>query len=144
MGLVFQDPMTRLNPLMTVGGHLLDTFAAHRPAMGHQERTDRAKHLLEQVAKAAAKVTGVLKPSLVTSGSTTALTAAVRATGASPTGLVDVYYRGKRVRTGMVLVDGKVRTTFRPTVVGRHAVRIVYRGSNGVTAGETTLHLRVR
>ncbi len=97
-----------------------------------------------KVAKAAAKVTGVLKPSLVTSGSTTALTAAVRATGASPTGLVDVYYRGKRVRTGMVLVDGKVRTTFRPTVVGRHAVRIVYRGSNGVTTGETTLHLRVR
>ena len=26
VGLVFQDPMTRLNPLMTVGGHLLDTL----------------------------------------------------------------------------------------------------------------------
>ena len=49
VGLVFQDPMTRLNPLMTVGGHLLDTFAAHRPAMGYQERKDRAESLLEQV-----------------------------------------------------------------------------------------------
>ena len=49
VGLVFQDPMTRLNPLMTVGGHLLDTFAAHRPAMGSRERKDRAESLLEQV-----------------------------------------------------------------------------------------------
>ena len=49
VGLVFQDPMTRLNPLMNVGGHLLDTFAAHRPAMGYQERKDRAESLLEQV-----------------------------------------------------------------------------------------------
>ncbi|NKB74953.1 MAG: dipeptide ABC transporter ATP-binding protein [Synechococcus sp. s2_metabat2_7] len=49
VGLVFQDPMTRLNPLMTVGGHLLDTFAAHRPGMGHHERKDRAESLLEQV-----------------------------------------------------------------------------------------------
>ncbi|HGY5553580.1 MAG TPA: ATP-binding cassette domain-containing protein, partial [Prochlorococcus sp.] len=30
VGLVFQDPMTRLNPLMTVGQHLLDTLKAHR------------------------------------------------------------------------------------------------------------------
>ncbi|MEN9214747.1 MAG: ABC transporter ATP-binding protein [Gloeomargarita sp. DG02_4_bins_56] len=30
VGLVFQDPMTRLNPLMTVGQHLLETLRAHR------------------------------------------------------------------------------------------------------------------
>ena len=28
VGLVFQDPMTRMNPLMSVGGHLLDTLRA--------------------------------------------------------------------------------------------------------------------
>lgn len=49
VGLVFQDPMTRLNPLMTVGGHLIDTLAAHRSAMGKQERRERAETLLEQV-----------------------------------------------------------------------------------------------
>ena len=49
VGLVFQDPMTRLNPLMTVGGHLLDTLTAHRPTMGHQARQERAESLLEQV-----------------------------------------------------------------------------------------------
>ena len=27
VGLVFQDPMTRLNPLMTVGEHLVDTLS---------------------------------------------------------------------------------------------------------------------
>ena len=30
VGLVFQDPMTRLNPLMTIGEHLADTLAAHQ------------------------------------------------------------------------------------------------------------------
>jgi len=39
VGLVFQDPMTRMNPLMSVGGHLIDTLRAHRPqtsAAAHQ------------------------------------------------------------------------------------------------------------
>ena len=49
VGLVFQDPMTRLNPLMTVGGHLLDTLSANRPGMNHAERRQRAEELLEQV-----------------------------------------------------------------------------------------------
>ncbi|WP_115125985.1 ABC transporter ATP-binding protein [Synechococcus sp. GEYO] len=49
VGLVFQDPMTRLNPLMTVGGHLLDTLGAHRPGMNDAERLQRAEELLEQV-----------------------------------------------------------------------------------------------
>jgi peptide/nickel transport system ATP-binding protein len=30
VGLVFQDPMTRLNPLMTIGEHLADTLVAHQ------------------------------------------------------------------------------------------------------------------
>ena len=34
VGLVFQDPMTRLNPLMRAGEHLIDTFLAHNPDSG--------------------------------------------------------------------------------------------------------------
>lgn len=49
VGLVFQDPMTRLNPLMTVGGHLLDTLLAHQPGTPDGERLKRAEELLEQV-----------------------------------------------------------------------------------------------
>jgi peptide/nickel transport system ATP-binding protein len=44
-GLVFQDPMTRLNPLMTVGEHLRDTLEAHQ----RQGSLDRARGLLERV-----------------------------------------------------------------------------------------------
>ena len=44
-GLVFQDPMTRLNPLMTVGEHLRDTLEAHRC----QRSLGRAQGLLERV-----------------------------------------------------------------------------------------------
>ena len=49
VGLVFQDPMTRLNPLMTVGGHLLDTLEAHQPEQSLAARRDRACNLLERV-----------------------------------------------------------------------------------------------
>jgi peptide/nickel transport system ATP-binding protein len=49
VGLVFQDPMTRLNPLMTIGEHLADTLAAHRPHWQHQQRRQRAEDLLARV-----------------------------------------------------------------------------------------------
>ena len=48
-GLVFQDPMTRLNPLMTVGTHLLDTLKAHRPDSSDSWRQQRRDELLERV-----------------------------------------------------------------------------------------------
>ena len=50
VGLVFQDPMTRLNPLLTIGEHLRDTLAAHH--FGHGEgsaQRQRARQLLERV-----------------------------------------------------------------------------------------------
>ena len=49
VGLVFQDPMTRLNPLMTIGGHLADTLAAHRPGWRRRRVRQRTVALLEQV-----------------------------------------------------------------------------------------------
>ena len=49
VGLVFQDPMTRLNPLMTVGNHLLDTLRAHRAHQSAASQRQRACELLEQV-----------------------------------------------------------------------------------------------
>ncbi len=49
VGLVFQDPMTRLNPLLTIGEHLADTLAAHRPTWTRRQRRRRAEELLERV-----------------------------------------------------------------------------------------------
>ncbi len=49
VGLVFQDPMTRLNPLMTAGGHLLDTFKAHRPSKSSVWRRRKAEDLFNRV-----------------------------------------------------------------------------------------------
>jgi len=48
-GLVFQDPMTRLNPLLSAGGHLLDTLRAHRPDSTASWRRARANDLLDRV-----------------------------------------------------------------------------------------------
>ena len=49
VGLVFQDPMTRLNPLLTIGEHLADTLAAHRPSDGAKAWRQRATALLQRV-----------------------------------------------------------------------------------------------
>jgi len=49
VGLVFQDPMTRLNPLLSVGEHLSDTLAEHRPSWRRQQVRQRAEELLARV-----------------------------------------------------------------------------------------------
>jgi len=49
VGLVFQDPMTRLNPLLTTRDHLLDLLAAHRPHWSRRWYRHKARDLLEQV-----------------------------------------------------------------------------------------------
>ena len=49
IGLIFQDPMTRLNPLMSIGEHLLDTLYSHRPKESFHWREKRSKELLEKV-----------------------------------------------------------------------------------------------
>ena len=49
VGLVFQDPMTRLNPLLTIGEHLGDTLAQHRPSWKRHQVRLRAEMLLERV-----------------------------------------------------------------------------------------------
>jgi len=49
VGLVFQDPMTRLNPLLTTWDHLLDLLAAHRPRWPRCRYRQKARDLLEQV-----------------------------------------------------------------------------------------------
>jgi peptide/nickel transport system ATP-binding protein len=49
VGLVFQDPMTRLNPLLSIGEHLADTLAQHRPAWKRHQVRVRAQMLLERV-----------------------------------------------------------------------------------------------
>ncbi|MBE9221193.1 ABC transporter ATP-binding protein [Cyanobacterium stanieri LEGE 03274] len=49
IGLVFQDPMTRLNPLMTIGNHCQETLKAHRSDLSSQEIRQRVLDTLELV-----------------------------------------------------------------------------------------------
>ena len=49
IALVFQDPMTRLDPLMTIGDHCLETLQAHRPDLSAQATKERAIQVLETV-----------------------------------------------------------------------------------------------
>jgi peptide/nickel transport system ATP-binding protein len=49
VALVFQDPMTRLDPLMTIGEHCLETLRAHQPHLSRQQAKERAISTLEAV-----------------------------------------------------------------------------------------------
>ena len=49
VALVFQDPMTRLDPLMTIGDHCLETLKAHQPQLSRSEAKKIAIDTLETV-----------------------------------------------------------------------------------------------
>ena len=49
VALVFQDPMTRLDPLMTIGDHCLETIAAHQPQLTKSAAKQLAIETLETV-----------------------------------------------------------------------------------------------
>ncbi|MEQ9550639.1 MAG: ABC transporter ATP-binding protein [Coleofasciculus sp. G3-WIS-01] len=49
VALVFQDPMTRLDPLMTIGDHCLETLQAHQPHLSRSESKQKAIETLEAV-----------------------------------------------------------------------------------------------
>ncbi|MDB9529795.1 ABC transporter ATP-binding protein [Oscillatoria sp. CS-180] len=49
VSLVFQDPMTRLDPLMTIGDHCLETLLAHEPKLSRPVAKARSLAALESV-----------------------------------------------------------------------------------------------
>ncbi len=49
VALVFQDPMTRLNPLMTIGDHCLETIQAHQPHLSKSQAQQKSRETLEAV-----------------------------------------------------------------------------------------------
>ncbi len=49
IAIVFQDPMTRLDPVMTIGDHCLETLRAHEPTLSKLEAKARAIATLEAV-----------------------------------------------------------------------------------------------
>ncbi|MGL5510211.1 MAG: dipeptide ABC transporter ATP-binding protein, partial [Microcoleaceae cyanobacterium] len=49
VALVFQDPMTRLDPLMTIGEHCLETLQAHQANLSKKAAKEKALTILESV-----------------------------------------------------------------------------------------------
>ncbi|MBW4646974.1 MAG: ABC transporter ATP-binding protein [Goleter apudmare HA4340-LM2] len=49
VALIFQDPMTRLDPLMTIGNHCMETLQAHAPELSKQQAKEKAIATLAKV-----------------------------------------------------------------------------------------------
>lgn len=49
VALIFQDPMTRLDPLMTIGDHCLETIQAHHPKLSRRDAKAQSIATLEAV-----------------------------------------------------------------------------------------------
>jgi len=49
VALIFQDPMTRLDPLMTIGKHCIETLQAHSPELSAREAKEKALATLAKV-----------------------------------------------------------------------------------------------
>lgn len=49
LAMIFQDPMTRLNPLMRIRDHFIETIRAHNPAVKSGQALERAKKVLADV-----------------------------------------------------------------------------------------------
>lgn len=49
VALVFQDPMTRLDPLMTIGEHCIETLRAHQPQLSRRQCKEKALETLDAV-----------------------------------------------------------------------------------------------
>jgi peptide/nickel transport system ATP-binding protein len=55
VSIVFQDPMTRLNPLMTIGQHCIETILAHEPQISKAAAKQRTLEALDTVKIAASR-----------------------------------------------------------------------------------------
>ena len=49
VAMIFQDPMTSLNPVLTIGDQIAEAIKTHRPDMNDSATRDRTIHLLEVV-----------------------------------------------------------------------------------------------
>jgi peptide/nickel transport system ATP-binding protein len=49
VSMIFQDPMTCLNPLQRVSDHMVETIRTHRPEVSEQEARDQAAELIDRL-----------------------------------------------------------------------------------------------
>ncbi len=49
ISMVFQDPMTSLNPLQRIGDHIVETIRVHEPQVSRQEAWERAAQLIQRL-----------------------------------------------------------------------------------------------
>ncbi len=95
-----------------------------------------------RISSASTSTRITIKTRTLDSGDAMPSTFTVTAYGATPTGTVKVYYRGRVTRT-MKLQAGKASTVFYPTVRGRHLLTVKYYPDSGFLSSHRSVYIRV-
>lgn len=96
------------------------------------------------IAKASTKTSLSVKDRSIKRGQKLRTTVKVSAPGVVPTGTLTYKYRGQTVRQRVTLVDGKAEVEFRPSVVGRHTLRVTFVPSKGFGGSAATTKIRIK
>ena len=56
VAMVFQDPMTSLNPVKKIGAHFVEVIQAHRPSVKREEALERARSIVARLGVPAEKL----------------------------------------------------------------------------------------
>lgn len=56
IGMVFQDPMTSLNPIQSIVDHLIETIRTHQPEVSTEEARDKAEALVDRLGIRSARI----------------------------------------------------------------------------------------
>ncbi len=118
------------------------TLAVTASKAGYEDASATAS--TSAVAKASTRTSLSAKPRTLKPGRKLTTTVRVTAPGVVPTGTLTYTYRGTKVRQRVAVVDGRATVTFRPEVLGRHTLKVIFVPSKGFGSSKDSVRIRVK
>ena len=120
MGMVFQEPMTSLNPVMRIGAQIEEAIRAHEPSLSKKDAAARVLAALERAAVPEPKVRAAQFPHQLSGGLRQRAMIAMALAGGS-------HYAGKEASAGPRLLIADEPTTALDVTVQKQVLELLDR-----------------